>query len=228
MAQAVTTMTAVGAGRLRRSGTLLSRLYASTVLPRLIDLSMRTTAIERERARWVSRASGRVLEVGFGSGLNLKHYGATVERLDALDPSVALWRLSAPRRADAQFPLAFTEGHAEDLPFETSSFDMIVMTWTLCSTSAAELALREMRRVLRRQGRLIFIEHGRAPDASVQRWQARITPIWKRVAGGCQLGLDINGLLTEAGFEISSLETGYGEGPRPFTLLYRGLAIGPG
>lgn len=199
-------------------------LYGSVILPRLIDLAMRTAAIGRERARWIPRATGRVLEVGFGSGLNLPHYGRGVDHIDAVDPSGALWQLGSRRRAQAPVPVDFTPGSAEALPFDDGAFDTAVMTWTLCSIPDPVRAMREIRRVLRPHGRLVFVEHGRAPEPSVQRWQARITPLWKRIAGGCELGRDIPSLVTAGGFELAELETSYGEGPRPFTYLYRGIA----
>lgn len=199
-------------------------LYASVILPRLIDLAMRNPALRRERARWIPRATGRVIEVGVGSGLNLPHYGPGVDRVDAIDPSSALWHLARRRRAQARMPVAFTPGSAEALPFDDRAFDTAVLTWTLCSIPDPVRAIREIRRVLRPQGRLIFVEHGRAPEPGVQRWQARITPLWKRVAGGCELGRDIPSILTAGGFEPAELETAYLDGPRPFVYLYRGIA----
>jgi ubiquinone/menaquinone biosynthesis C-methylase UbiE len=199
-------------------------IYSSVVLPRLINLAMQTAAMDRERARWIPLAIGRVIEVGFGSGLSLRHYSADVARLDAVDPSRELWNLATRRCAQSRVQVTFTPGSAEALSFEDGVFDTAVVMWTLCSIPDPTRALHEIRRVLRPDGRLIFVEHGRAPEASTRRWQSRITPIWKRIAGGCELGRDIAGLLTDAGFEFGTLETGYSEGPRPFAFLYKGVA----
>jgi ubiquinone/menaquinone biosynthesis C-methylase UbiE len=199
-------------------------IYSSVVLPRLINLAMQTAAMERERSRWVPLAIGRVIEVGFGSGLNLRHYSAGITGLDAVDPSSELWNLSARRRAESRVRVTFTPSSAEALSFEDSVFDTAVMTWTLCSIPDPARALHEIRRVLRPDGQLIFVEHGRAPEASTRRWQARITPIWKRIGGGCELGRDIAGLVTDAGFDSGTLETAYSDGPRPFAFLYKGVA----
>jgi ubiquinone/menaquinone biosynthesis C-methylase UbiE len=199
-------------------------LYARHVLPRLIDLVMQAPPQAAERARIVPRARGRVIEIGFGSGLNLALYGGDVTGVAAVDPSRELWQLARPRVAHARFPVEFTEASAERLPFEPASFDTAVTTWTVCSIPDAAAALRELRRVLAPDGALLFIEHGRAPDASVRAWQARLTPLWRRIAGGCHLDRPIADLVTAAGFRIEHLDQGYATGPRPFAYLYRGHA----
>lgn len=200
------------------------RIYSRYVLPRLIDLAMRQESETAERARLVPLARGRVLEVGFGSGLNLPFYGPAVERLYGLDPSRELWRL-ARRRIDAvRVPFEFVPASAEVIPLPEASVDDVVMTWTACSIPDAGRALQEIRRVLRPEGRLLFVEHGHSPDLAVARWQDRLNPVWKRVAGGCNLNRRIDELLVVAGFDITSFEQGYGEGPKPFSYLYKGIA----
>jgi ubiquinone/menaquinone biosynthesis C-methylase UbiE len=202
----------------------LSGFYARHVLPRLIDRAMRNGVLEAERDRWVRVARGRVIEIGFGSGLNLGFYGPRVERLTAVDPSAALWRLARARVARAPMPVQFAQASAERLPFGAGAFDTAVMTWTLCSIPDPAAALREIRRVLTPAGRLVFVEHGRAPEAGVRAWQDRLTPVWRRLAGGCHLDREIDELLGRAGFRVAELEQGYGSGPRPFAYLYRGVA----
>ena len=199
-------------------------VYARHVLPRLIDLVMQAPPQTAERARLVPRARGRVIEIGFGSGLNLPFYGGDVTGVAAVDPSRELWSLAQPRVANAPARVEFHQASAERLPFESAAFDTAVTTWTLCSIPDAAAALGEIWRVLVPGGRLLFIEHGRAPDASVRAWQARLTPLWRRIAGGCHLERPIEDLVTAAGFRIDDLDQSYATGPRPFAYLYRGTA----
>lgn len=199
-------------------------LYARYVLPRLIDLVMRSKADAAERASLVPRAHGRVLEVGFGSGLNLPFYGPSIERLYALDPSREMWRLATRRVATARIRVDFVRASAESIPLPGASVDDVVMTWTACSIPDVARALRELGRVLRPRGRLLFIEHGQAPDPRVRAWQDRMNPMWRRLAGGCNLNRKIDDLLVGAGFRLVAIERGYNPGPRPLTYLYKGIA----
>lgn len=199
-------------------------LYARCILPRLIDLAMGSGAVAEERAALVPMAAGKVLEVGVGSGLNLPFYGPEVERLWGLDPSRELWRLGRSRATRAAFPVEFVEGSAERVPFADATFDTVVATWTLCSIPDAPRALVEMRRVLAPGGRLLFVEHGRSPDPRVRAWQERLTPLWRRLAGGCRLDRPIAELIAAAGWRVDQIEAGYTAGPRPFTYRYRGIA----
>jgi SAM-dependent methyltransferase len=199
-------------------------LYARHLLPRLTDLAMRSSAVGAERRRWVPRAAGTVLEIGAGSGLNLRHYGPDVRRLYALDPSEELRRMARRRAVAARVPVTFLAGSAEALPLRAASVDVVVMTWTLCTVPDALRAVRELGRVLVPEGRLIFAEHGRAPDPGVARWQDRLTPLWRRVAGGCHLNRRIVDLLGAGGFATVELEQGYIAGPRIGSYLYRGVA----
>ena len=199
-------------------------LYERYVLPRLIDLAMRNKASRAERARAIPRAAGVVLEVGIGSGLNLPFYGRAVERLYGVDPRRELWALARRRIERAPCPVEFIQASAERIPVGDGSVDTVVMTWTLCSIPDASRALLEMKRVLTPDGQLIFIEHGLAPDSRIVAWQNRLNPIWKRIAGGCNLNRKIDALLLDAGFEITESEQGYGTGPRPMSYRYRGVA----
>jgi SAM-dependent methyltransferase len=201
-----------------------SGLYAKYVLPTFIDLAMRGRAASNERAQVVPLASGVVVEVGVGSGLNLPFYPPTVEKLYALDPSPELLRRARCRAARVSFSVEFIEGSAEAIPLDREVADTVMMTWTLCTIPDPATALVELRRVLKRDGRLLFIEHGRAPEPRVRAWQARLTPLWRRIGGGCHLDRPVDGLLAEAGFETERVATGYGKGPRPFAYLYRGVA----
>jgi ubiquinone/menaquinone biosynthesis C-methylase UbiE len=165
-----------------------------------------------------------VLEVGIGSGLNLRFYGPQVTGLVGLDPSRELLAMARRRAPAAPCPVTLTAGSAEALPFRDQSFDTLVVTWTLCSIPDAARALREMRRVLRPGGALLFVEHGRSSDPGVRAWQDRITPLWRRVAGGCHLNRPIDALIRAGGFGIRRLDRSYLRGPRVMTYLYRGEA----
>ncbi len=200
--------------------------YERRVLPRLIDLAMSSRRLSRLREQVVGEARGRVLEVGIGSGLNLPFYRRDLEALVAVDPSPALLAMARPHAAWVHFPVTLREAGAEALPLEDGTVDTVVMTWTLCSVGTPEQALAEIRRVLRPGGALLFIEHGRAPQPGVARWQDRLTPLWRKVAGGCHLNRPVDQLIAKAGLQLAALETGYlVDGPRPFTFHYRGRAL---
>ena len=199
--------------------------YAKYILPRIIDLVMKNKDMARLRADWVPHAHGDVLEIGIGSGLNLPFYSSEVRRLYGVEPSVELQRLARVRAASATTKVEFLSQSAEEaLPLSDESIDTVVITWTLCSIPDSPSALRQMKRVLKPSGLLIFVEHGRAPDPKVSTWQDRITPVWKRIGGGCHLNRNIDVLLKDAGFKIEELETNYLPGPRPMTYTYRGFA----
>ena len=202
-------------------------LWEKYVLPPLINLVMQNKAAMAERRKFVPLASGTVLEVGIGSGINIPLYVGEVERLFAVDPSLDLWRLARKRLTRAPFPVEFVEGSAESIPVDDKTFDSVVTTWTLCTIGNPVKALMEMKRVLKPEGQVIFIEHGRSPDARVIAWQNRLNPLWKRIGGGCNLNRKIDDLILESGLEITRMETGYVRGPKPLTYLYRGLALRP-
>ena len=199
-------------------------LYERYILPRLIDLAMRNKSTQAERARAIPRAAGTVLEVGIGSGLNLPFYGSAVERLYGVDPRRELWTLARKRIERVSFPVEFIQASAERIPMGDGRIDTVVMTWTLCSIPDAGRALLEMKRALKPEGQLLFIEHGLAPDPRIVAWQNRLNPVWRRIAGGCNPTRKIDGLILDEGFQFTESEHGYGTGPRPMSYLYRGLA----
>lgn len=200
-------------------------LYERWVLPRLIDLVMKHQEMTRHRRDLLPAARGRVLEIGIGSGLNLPFYGSEVESLAGVDPSEELLALARGRLQDAPFAVDLQTRSAETLPFDDKRFDSAVTTWTLCSVPDARRALAELRRVLKPDGELIFVEHGRAEAPGVVAWQDRLNGLWGRLAGGCNLNRPIGAMIREAGFRIEDLETGHlVKGPRVATYLYRGRA----
>ncbi len=199
-------------------------LYNDRVLPHLLNLAMRNKDLATYRGRLVPAAEGRVLEIGIGSGLNLPFYGPGVVELIGLDPSASLLRMARGQAARSGIGIRMLEGSAEAIPLEDASFDTVLTTWTLCSISDAGAALGEIRRVLKPAGHLLFVEHGSAPDAGVARWQDRLTPLWRPIAGGCHLNRPIAALIRRAGFGIPDLHAGYMAGPRPFTFMYEGRA----
>ena len=199
--------------------------YERHVLPYLTNLACGVKPIRRQRRKVVPLARGRVLEIGIGTGLNLEHYDkARVDKIVGVDPALEMHRLARKRIAKAGMPVELVGLSAEKIPFEAGTFDTVVVTYSLCTIPDPLAALGEMRRVLKPGGRLIFCEHGLAPDPSVRRWQDRLTPLWSKVAGGCHLNRDIPALLKEAGFRSTDMETMYLPGPRPLTYNYWGTA----
>ena len=184
--------------------------YDRRILPELIACGCRTRALTRQRARLVPQAAGEVLELGAGGGLNLPFYdSARVTAVHGVEPSGEhrAKAEAAPRPEGLQ--VALREGRAEALPFKDRRFDTVVCTFTLCSVEDPAAALREARRVLRPGGRLLFCEHGRAPDRRIARWQQRLEPAWAAMAGGCRLTRDVVGELAAAGFQVTALEQRY-------------------
>lgn len=190
--------------------TGLAGLYDRHVLPHLVDLVCGGRVVEPKRRLVVPRAAGRVLELGFGSGLNLAHYDRTrVESIWALEPSAAMRRLAADRIAACGLAVRLLDSPAEELALPDRSVDTVVVTFSLCTIPDPLAALRQARRVLRPGGAIVFCEHGAAPHAGVRRWQDRLDGVWSRLAGGCHLNRDPVALLGAAGFEIDALESGY-------------------
>ncbi|HET6518336.1 MAG TPA: class I SAM-dependent methyltransferase [Geminicoccaceae bacterium] len=199
--------------------------YEHRVLPHLIHRAMRQRQLVAPRERLLAATAGRVLEIGIGSGPNLPLYPRDTELVVGLDPSAELLARARREAAWTHFPVQLHRGSAEAIPFDDGSFDSVVSTWTLCSIPDAGAALAEVRRVLRPGGRLLFAEHGRAPEPRVATWQDRLTPLWRRIGGGCHLNRPIDALLRAAGLRIDRLETGYlVKGPRPWTYHYVGSA----
>jgi ubiquinone/menaquinone biosynthesis C-methylase UbiE len=199
--------------------------YERRILPYLLNIAMDTKGTREQRQRSLSDVSGAVLEIGFGSGHNLPYYPATVTKVVAVDPSHTSAHLARKRIAAASFPVEFVGLSAERLPVADASFDSVVSTFTLCTVPDVGAALTEMRRALKPEGRFYFVEHGRADDPRVARWQDRLNGIEQRVFGGCHLNRNISALITAAGFEIERLEHGYLQGAPKFGgFLYRGVA----
>lgn len=208
---------------------MIAALYEKHLLPHLIDFACGMKAITRQRSTVVPRAHGRVLEIGIGTGLNLAHYDAEkVNTLCGLDPSLALHAIAKDRLAATRLKLELVPLSAERIPADDASYDSIVCTFTLCTIPDPLTALSEMRRVLKPGGELLFSEHGLAPEPSVQKWQHRLTPVWRPLAGGCHLDRDIPALLTQAGFRVTELKQQYVKGPRPMTWISTGVAVSVG
>lgn len=201
-------------------------LYERHILPFMINLSCGAPPILKQRAKVVPEAEGRVLEIGMGSGHNLSFYDPDkVEMVFGLEPSEGMRRKAQPNLAKSPVKVEWLDLPGEEVPLEDDSVDTVVLTYTLCTIPDFRAALSQMRRVLRPHGRLLFCEHGEAPDESVRRWQARINPLWKKVAGGCNLNRPIPTCLEEAGFRIEQLETMYlPKTPRIAAFNYWGRA----
>jgi ubiquinone/menaquinone biosynthesis C-methylase UbiE len=198
--------------------------YQRYVIPRLTHLAMRQKQLLPFRQRVIGAAEGRVLEIGIGSGLNFPLYGDAVTSVIGLEPSSELLGMARPRAEAAPAPITLLEASAETIPLDSGSIDTAVTTWTLCTIPNAVQALGEMRRVLRPGGALLFVEHGRAPEPDVARWQDRLDPLWSRLGGGCHLNRKMDDLISGSGFRIEALENTRIPGPRTHTYLYQGHA----
>jgi ubiquinone/menaquinone biosynthesis C-methylase UbiE len=196
--------------------------YNDIILPRLCSFAMRNKQLLPFRERVIGAAEGRVLEIGVGSGMNLPFYRPPVREVLALEPAQRL--VSMARGVTRNMPVSFLEASAEAIPLDAHCVDTVVTTWTLCSILQGTTALAEMRRVLRPGGKLLFVEHGLAPDEGVRRWQDRLTPAWRRFTGGCHLNRPIGSMIEGAGFSIERIETGYMPGLKPMTFMYEGSA----
>ena len=184
--------------------------YDRFVLPKLLGCACGSRPIMRQRAKVVPRAEGRVLELGIGMGLNLAFYDPDrVSAVIGVDPAAALRTAAMAAPRDPRLSVRVEDGDAEALPFEAASFDSVVCTFTLCSVCTPAIALAEARRVLKPSGRLLFCEHGLAPDSGVAKWQRRIEPVWKRIAGGCHLTRPIGGAIEAAGFRVDDSDSMY-------------------
>lgn len=199
--------------------------YERLVLPRALDWACGLRRFEVQRQRVVPLARGEVLEIGIGTGLNLPHYNRQqVSRITGVDPASELHERARQRALAAGLEVQLVPLMAETLPFADASFDTVLVTYALCTIADPMAALREMRRVLKPQGRLLYAEHGLAPEPAVQRRQRLWSPYWQCCAGGCQLDRDIPQLIRCAGFELLDAQASYIPGPRPFTYNYWGQA----
>ncbi|NWG91022.1 MAG: class I SAM-dependent methyltransferase [Parvularculaceae bacterium] len=201
--------------------------YSDHIEPALVSFACSAPPIAKERSAIVPEAAGVVLEVGFGSGHNAAFYDrAKITKLYALEPSSAMRRKAAKRIADLPFALEWLDLKAEEIPLDAGSVDTVLVTYTLCTIPDVARALAGMKRTLKSGGRLVFLEHGAAPDAGVRRWQDRLNPIWGKLGGGCNLNRDPLELVRRAGFEIRSAESHYARGAPKFAgYMTRGVAI---
>ena len=199
--------------------------YNRYIFPKLAHWACGLDSHASQRRRLVPRAQGVVLEVGIGSGLNLPFYDASrVMKVIGLDPAIEITRLAAAAAASTPFAVEFINLPGEEIPLADNSIDTILMTYTLCSIANTKSALEEMQRVLKPEGRLLFCEHGAAPDANIRRWQERLNPIWHKIGGGCQLDRNIPELIEAGGFKICDLKAEYISGWRPASFNYWGSA----
>ena len=202
----------------------LRHIYSRWVFPHLTRWFLSGPALDAERRAALAGASGDVLEVGFGSGLNVPCYPEAVTHLVGLDSSREALRLARRRIANAPFPIRICVDKGERLPLDDATFDVVVFTWTLCMIDDPAVALGEARRVLRPEGQLCFLEHGRADTSATARWQDRWNPLNQFLFAGCNINRPIAEIIRTAGFEITQMNTYYRRGPRLTSYVYRGVA----
>ena len=200
-------------------------LYHKYVLPKIIDWTCKQSPNTKQRQKVVPLASGSVLEIGVGSGLNIPFYNASnVKHLTAIDPSLELWNKNATDLDSMPFDIEFIQAFAEDLPADNNSFDTVVFTYTLCSIPDTAKAMGEIKRVLKETGKIIFCEHGKAPDKNIQKWQNLLNPAWKLLGGGCSLNKDIPLIFKSNGLKITKMDAMYIPGWKPGSFNYWGTA----
>ncbi len=197
--------------------------YDDHILPRLINVGMNNKHVNAERAKALVGVRGDVLEIGFGSGLNLPYYTRDVTRVVGLDPSGVGWKLAHKRIESSPIRVEHLLLSSEKIPTDDATFDSVVSTFTLCTIPDVAQALREVKRVLKPDGRFFFVEHGRSSEPGVQRWQDRWDPMQGRLFGGCHVNRPIDELIADAGLRIEHLDTFYSKGPRIFSFFYRGV-----
>lgn len=201
-------------------------LYRRVIFPQLLDLALSGERIERYRRQLLAHVQGAVLEIGFGTGLNLSCYPEHIRKITGVDPNPGMGSLARRRIASSPIAVDWQVADAQELPFPSQSFDSVVSTWTLCSIPNVAKALGEIRRVLRAGGKLFFLEHGLSEDPQVQRWQNRLNPLQKVIADGCNLNRDMARLIREAGFRFEQLERFYmPDQPRFIGYTYQGIAL---
>ena len=200
--------------------------YEERILPHLMNFACSASPNQKQRQKIVPEATGEILEIGFGGGLNVPFYDPSkVKKIWALEPSEGMRRMAQPAVNGTDMDIEFIELPGEQIPLDDNSVDTVLVTYTLCTISDTEAALQGMRRVLKPQGRLLFCEHGKAPDENVARWQTRLNPAWSRIAGGCQMNRDIPALINEGGFNIEIDERMYIPGAKVLCYNYWGSAV---
>jgi len=200
-------------------------LYNKYVLPKAINWACKQKPMKFQRKKIVPLAKGSVLEIGIGSGLNLPFYSTeNITNLIAIDPSEEIWKKNKIDIETLPFNFEFIKAFAENIPVDSNSIDTIITTYTMCSISDTDKAFEEFRRVLKPNGKLLFCEHGKAPDKSIQKWQNRINPIWKRLGGGCNINKDIPLIIKNNGFKLNELNANYIPGWKPASFNYWGVA----
>jgi len=199
--------------------------YDEKILPRLINLACAAKPTMKQREKVVPQAAGDILEIGFGSGLNVPYYDKQkVRKIFALEPSEGMRKLAADRVSASGMDIEFIDLPGEEIPLEADSVDTVLVTFTLCTIPDVAAALEGMRRVLKPGGKLVFCEHGKAPDAGVLKWQNRLNPAWRKIGGGCNMNRDIPALIKHSGFRITVDERMYIPGPRILCYNYWGSA----
>ena len=198
-------------------------MYQKYIFPKLLNFAMKAPALTKIRSSLLPIAEGKVLEIGIGSGLNLPFYNSDAQ-ITGVDPSTELQAYAQDIAIEQGLKVEFLAQSGESIPVDNNSFDSVVMTWSICSIPEPNKVLLEIRRVLKPQGKVIFAEHGIAPDQEVVKWQNRINPVWNVIGGGCNLNREIDRLYIDAGFAFSDIEKGYIPGPRWATYNYQGVA----
>ena len=200
-------------------------IYEKYLMPKIVHFACGLKPTMKQREKVVPLAEGRVLEIGIGSGLNIPFYDShKVQHLWGLDPSADMWAIAQKNARLHQLSAEFIQSGAETIPLDDNSADTVMMTYTMCTIPDVHAALGEIRRVLKPGGKLIFCEHGKAPDKSVQRWQDRMNPLWRKLGGGCNLNRPIPGLLEQSGFKSADMQTMYLPGWRPASFNFWGKA----
>ena len=201
------------------------KFYEKHILPSAVNWACKQKPMNYQRKKIVPLAEGKVLEIGIGSGLNLPFYSKDkVKHLTAIEPSLETWNKNIVNLQALPFEFKFHQAFSENIPVENNSFDTVVLTYTLCTIKDTYKSLNEIKRVLKPNGKLLFCEHGKAPDKAIQKWQNRINPLWKLVGGGCNLNKDIPKLIEGNGFTFKKIETMYIPGWKPASFNYWGAA----
>jgi ubiquinone/menaquinone biosynthesis C-methylase UbiE len=198
--------------------------YQKQALPRFVDIALGGRQFARLRERVAAQLDGEVLEVGFGSGHNVPYYPASVKRVRAVDPATVGQKLAAKRIAATSVPVEYVGLDGQSLPVEDGTVDHVLTTWTLCTIPDVHAALVEIRRVLRPGGALHLLEHGRSPEQGVAHWQDRLTPLQRRIGGGCHLNRPIAQLVADSGLEVTQVDNYYMKGPKAFGYMFEGVA----